>query len=113
MSIPIHCLTAVLKKSVIEVSYPGGLSRFLLDYPDHIQDEYLVGTSFMSGGELDEFAETLRAAGFDIAHGWAVGEAFNGEWERGEGIAFHATKSCLLDRGWQAVFVGDEEGGQP
>jgi len=106
MSIPIVFFTAVLKKQAIEASYPGGLARFLQDRPGAPQDEHLVGVSFMSGGDLQQFVDLLSAISFDISGGFAVGEMFNGEWEPCNGIEFQAQYSTdSVNRGWQATAV--------
>lgn len=102
MAIPISFLTAVLKKAVIEAGYPGGLARFLRDHPDVPQDEHLVGVPFMSGGDLQEFVDSLKATGFEVAQGLAVGEMFHGEWESCIGIEFTAVDSIKPFRAWKA-----------
>ena len=108
MAIPISFLTAVLKKTVIEAGYPRGLTGFLQDYQGGSQDEHLVGVCFMSGGELQEFIDSLKATGFDVARCLAVGEMFRGEWEPCNGIEFTATRSGPMDRGWQASVVPEQ-----
>ena len=108
MAIPINFFTAVLKKAGIEASYPGGLSRFLQDHPDVPQDEHLIGVCFMSGGELQEFVDSLKGIGFDLARGLAVGEMLHGEWDPCNGIEFTATRSGPMDRGWQASVVPEQ-----
>ena len=108
MAIPISFLTAVLKKTAIETGYPRGLTGFLQDYQGGSQDEHLVGVCFMSGSELQEFIDLLKATGFDVARCLAVGEMFRGEWEPCSGIEFKATRSDPMNRGWHAYAVVEE-----
>src|ERR1035437_1097216 len=108
MAIPISLLTAVLKKDAIEASYPGGLTSFLQDHLDIPQDEYLVGVPFMSGGELQEFVDSLKASGFDLARGLAVGEMFHGEWEHCTGIEFRAVDPAAPFGKWCASAALEE-----
>ena len=102
MAIPISFLTAVLKKEALEASYPGGLSRFLQGRPGVPQDEHLVGVSFMSGSELQEFVDALLASGFDVQRGLAVGEMLHGEWEPCHGIEFTAVDPGRPLTRWEA-----------
>ena len=108
MSIPIHCLTAVLKKEAINAGYPGGLSRFLQDRPGVPQDEHLVGVPFMSGGELQEFVDSLKAIGFDLARGLAVGEMLHGEWGPCSGIEFRSVDPAAPFGKWYASAALEE-----
>ena len=105
MAIPISFLTAVLKKCAVESRYPGGLPGFLKSYPDATQDAELVGVAFMSGGELQEFVDSLTVKGFDVAQGFAVGEMFHGEWEACDGIEFVAIEPERPFSPWQASAV--------
>jgi hypothetical protein len=90
MTIPVSFLTAILKKEIIGTSYPGGLSRFMQDYPDLPEDAQLIGVPFMSGADLQDFVDSLKAIGFDVAQGLAIGEMHHGEWEGCAGIEFSA-----------------------
>lgn len=105
MAIQIRFYTAILKKGVIESSYPGGLARFLQDRPGVRQDEHLVGVPFMSGGELQRFVDLLRAIGFDLAKGYALGEMMHGECEPCSGIEFRATHTNQIFPEWHATAV--------
>ena len=102
MTIPIGFLTAVLKKAAIEAGYPGGYTRFLQEHPSVPQDDHLVGVPFMSGGALQEFVDSLKATGFDVAQGLAVGEMFHGEWEPCSGIEFRAVDPDRPFSAWVA-----------
>ena len=99
MSVPIHCITVVLKKSILESTYPGGLKSFLHGHPDGPRDESLVGVPFMSSGDVQSFLDVLRSVGFDLQTGCAVGDTFIGELEGCEGISFER-----LGRGLGAVW---------
>jgi hypothetical protein len=107
MAIPISFLTAVLKKAAIEAVYLGGFARFLQDHPGVPQDDHLVGVPFMSGGELQEFVDSLKAIGFDLTRGLAVGEMFHGEWEPCSGIEFRAAYPDRPISGWHASVASE------
>ncbi len=111
MAIPIRFLTAVLTKEAIAESYPGGLARFLDDHPEVPEDDQLVGVSFMSGGDLQEFLDRLQRDGFDLAQGCAVGEMFHGQWgEPCAGIKFEPNVRDSPMMGWRAIAVPREDG---
>ena len=105
MAIPISFVTAVLTKNAIDSGFLGGLTGFLKSYPDATQDDELVGVAFMSGGELQEFVDSLTVKGFDVAQGVAVGEMFHGEWEACDGIEFVAIEPGRPFSPWQATAV--------
>lgn len=109
MAIPVAILTAVIKKSEIEASYPGGLHQFLRDQPDASEDEHLFGVSFMSGGDLQEFIDSLGAKGVDVRVGLAIGEQFRGEWQSCEGIEFVAMQPGKPFSRWEARVAGTQE----
>lgn len=80
MAIRIGFFTLVVRKSDIEAFYPGGLAGFAQRYPHHPEDETLVALGAMSGGEIQEDVDILRALG--IAPGRiAVLDKFHGPFE--------------------------------
>jgi hypothetical protein len=105
MAIPVTFLTAVIKKSEIRASYPGGLDQFLRDHPDASRDEHLFGVSFMSGGEIQEFVDIPRSRGFDVRRGRAIGELFHGEWAPCDGIEFVRAGSEGPFTRWEARYL--------
>ena len=109
MTIPIRFYTAILKKESIESGYPGGLARFLQDRPGVPQDEHLVGVPFMSGGDLQQFVDLLRAISFDLAKGYALGEMMHGECEPCSGIEFTASNTDEIFPEWHASAVATRE----
>lgn len=109
MTIPINFLTVVLKKAAIETGYPGGLANFLEKHPGAQNDDYLVGVSFMGGGDLQMFVDSLKAGGFDLVNGLAVGELFHGEWEHCNGIEFQAVDPDRPFGKWEARAVVEDK----
>ena len=73
------------------------------------EDEHLIGVPFMSGGELQEFVDSLSAMSFDVHQGLAIGEMFRGEWQSCPGIRFTPTRSNPMNRGWKASVAPERE----
>jgi hypothetical protein len=107
MSVPIRLLTLLVKKSALEQCYPWGLAGFRHAHPGAAEDEGLVAVPFMSGAELQQQLDTLRATGIDIARACAVGDAFQGPVFACAGIEFRALEladSPLPE--WEAWLAG-------
>ena len=109
MTIRVHCMTVVIKKSAVEHRYPGGLAAFVGSYRPGAEDADLVGMGFMASGEVYQFLDVLAAIGFDPARDFALGDMFIGEMLGCEGIRFECEGDSPLD-GWRACQSEAETG---
>jgi hypothetical protein len=100
-------ITLVLKKAILEATYPGGVRGFLTRYPYAHQDDQLVAVSAMSGGDIGETCEELVQAGFDLENGSAIGDQFAGPFKECPGIEFYRSRPDRpFSPRWVAVDMG-------
>ena len=110
MTIRVHCMTVVIKKSAVEHRYPGGLAAFVRSYRPGTEDADLVGRGFMASGDVYRFLDVLAAIGFDSARDFALGDMFMGEMQGCEGIRFECQGDSPLD-GWLVYQSETKQGG--
>jgi hypothetical protein len=104
MTIPIHCMSAVLIKDALESHFPGGLAGFRRAYPGLLEDDQLVRFCVMSWDDLGASLDDLRSQGVPIEGQYAVADMFAGPFVSCERIAFESDDGEPMPR-WAARFV--------
>lgn len=107
MTIRIHCMTVLIRKSAVDRVYPGGLQAFREDYPRNAEDPDLLGITFMASGEALQFVDVLAAIGFEPGREVGIGDMFLGEVLPCEEVTFLPDGPGPLT-GWRAAVVTPE-----
>ena len=92
MGVLIEGISVVVKRSVIEERYPGGLDQFCLDIPNdtYCADENLVRVGFMHPDDVAAFCEHLKTFGIHYV--------VNGTAE--DLVVIDQQRGCMSPCGW-------------
>ena len=109
MSIQLKFMSAVVRKNVVESHYPGGCAAFESRHMLATEDDELYALFAMSGGELGERIDEIKASGFDADRFVAIGDMWHGPIRQAQGIRFHVEWTETIQATWYVEF--DPEAG--
>lgn len=109
MSIQLKFMSAVVRKTDVKLHYPGGCTAFESEHLLGREDDELYALFSMSGGELGERIDEIKASGFDTDRFVAIGDMWHGPIKQAPCIRFYVEWTDTIPATWQVDY--DPEAG--